>query len=142
MLSYASWLFWSLVLLSMVWTYGMMALRKADIQEFLAETVRFLGVTGFFWWILSKGPFVESMSTIGARAIGQTSYTPNGIVEIGLNILFKVLDYTSVWSPVDSVCGIIIAIVVLSVVVGGRRTLRSTTTKRYLELVRRLWRCS
>ncbi|ARO69805.1 P-type conjugative transfer protein TrbL (plasmid) [Xylella fastidiosa subsp. pauca] len=118
MIHYASWLFWSLVLLSMVWTYGMMALRKADIQEFLAETVRFLGVTGFFWWILSNGPLiahsiVESMSTIGATAIGQTSYTPNGIVEIGLNILFKVLDYTSVWSPVDSVCGIIIAIVVL-----------------------------
>lgn len=63
---------------------------------------------------------------------------PHGRVEICLNILFKVLDYTSVWSPVDSVCGLIIVIDVLSAVVGGRKTLRSTTTKRYLDLVRRL----
>ena len=42
MLSYARY---CLVLspISMVWTYGLMALRKADIQEFLVETVRFCG---------------------------------------------------------------------------------------------------
>ena len=48
MVSYASWLFWGLALISMVWTYGMMALRKADIQEFFAETIRFFGTLGFF----------------------------------------------------------------------------------------------
>lgn len=42
MLEYARYLFWSLALISMVWTYGLMALRKADLQEVLAETVRFL----------------------------------------------------------------------------------------------------
>lgn len=47
MLSYARYLFWSLALISMVWTYGLMALRKADIQEFLAETVRFLWLSVF-----------------------------------------------------------------------------------------------
>ncbi|UIX82206.1 hypothetical protein [Xylella fastidiosa] len=55
-----------------------------------------------------------------------------------MNILFKVLDYTSAWSPVDSVYGIIIVIEVLSAVVGGHKTLRLTTTKRYLDLVLRL----
>jgi type IV secretion system protein VirB6/type IV secretion system protein TrbL len=49
----ASWLFW---LLSMVWTFGMMALRKADIGEFFAELVRFTIFTGFFWWLLTNGP--------------------------------------------------------------------------------------
>ena len=29
----ATWLFWTLVVISMVWTFGMMALRKADIGE-------------------------------------------------------------------------------------------------------------
>ncbi|AIC11244.1 conjugal transfer protein [Xylella fastidiosa] len=48
MVSYASWLFRSLVLLSMVWTYGMMASRKDDIQKFLTETIRFSAVMGFF----------------------------------------------------------------------------------------------
>ena len=31
---HATWLFWTLALISMVWTFGMMALRKADIAEF------------------------------------------------------------------------------------------------------------
>ncbi|HIF0302576.1 TPA: P-type conjugative transfer protein TrbL, partial [Legionella pneumophila] len=43
-----TWLFWGLTLISMVWTYGLMALKKADIGEFLAETVRFFATTGFF----------------------------------------------------------------------------------------------
>lgn len=38
---YASWLFWTLTTISMVWTFGVMALRKADIGEFFAELVRF-----------------------------------------------------------------------------------------------------
>ena len=33
-------LFWSLVLISMVWTFGMMILRKADIGDFFAEFTR------------------------------------------------------------------------------------------------------
>lgn len=44
----ATWLFWLLVTISMVWTFGMMALRKADIGEFFAEFVRFTIFTGFF----------------------------------------------------------------------------------------------
>jgi type IV secretion system protein TrbL len=40
----------------MVWTFGMMALRKADIGEFFAEFVRFTIFTGFFWWLLTNGP--------------------------------------------------------------------------------------
>ncbi|MGK4480058.1 hypothetical protein ACSMDC_17030 [Yersinia enterocolitica] len=54
MVQYASWLFWGMALLSMVWTFGMMALRKADIQEFFAEALRFLSATGFFfgYWLM------------------------------------------------------------------------------------------
>src|SRR5918996_127362 len=46
--SRASWLFWTLTVISMVWTFGMMALSKADIGEFFAEFVRFTVFTGFF----------------------------------------------------------------------------------------------
>jgi type IV secretory pathway TrbL component len=45
----ASWLFWLLVTISMVWTFGLMALRRADIGEFFAEFIRFTVFTGFFW---------------------------------------------------------------------------------------------
>ncbi|KEZ98452.1 conjugal transfer protein, partial [Xanthomonas vasicola pv. vasculorum NCPPB 895] len=121
MVNYASWLFWSLALISMVWTFGMMALKNAGIQEALAEIVRFFAVLGFFWWILSNGPaiadsIVKSMWMIGAKAIGQTTdFTPGGVVQIGFDIFFKVLDQSSVLSPVDSACGIIIAAIILVV---------------------------
>ncbi|MFL9951965.1 P-type conjugative transfer protein TrbL [Paraburkholderia nemoris] len=121
MVSYASWLFWGLALISMVWTFGMMALRKADIQEFFAETIRFFGTLGFFWWILYNGPaigdsIVKSMWIIGAKSIGQTTdFTPGGIVQIGYDIFSKALDQSSVWSPTDSVIGMLMSLVVMIV---------------------------
>jgi type IV secretion system protein VirB6/type IV secretion system protein TrbL len=121
MVNYASWLFWGLVLISMVWTYGMMALRKQDIQEFLAETIRFFATTGFFYWILINAPaigdaIIKSMWDIGAHAVGSsTGFTPGGILDIGFKIFFKVLDESSLWEPVDTAVGIIIALIILCV---------------------------
>jgi P-type conjugative transfer protein TrbL len=121
MVIYASWLFWGLALISMVWTFGMLALKNGGIQEALAEIVRFFTVLGFFWWILSNGPaiadsIVKSMWMIGAKAIGQsTDFTPGGIVQIGYDIFTKALDQSSVWSPTDSVVGLLMALVVMIV---------------------------
>ncbi|VBG94388.1 putative plasmid conjugal transfer protein [Burkholderia pseudomallei] len=121
MVSYGSWLFWGLAIISMVWTYGMMAVRRADIQEFFAESIRFFGTLGFFWWVLYNGPaignaIVKSMWTIGAKAIGQaTDFTPGGIVQIGYDIFAKALDQSSVWSPADSVVGLLMALIVMLV---------------------------
>ncbi|KWC74559.1 conjugal transfer protein TrbL [Burkholderia cepacia] len=121
MVSYGSWLFWGLALVSMVWTYGMMAMRRSDIQEFFAESIRFFGTLGFFWWILYHGPaigdaIVKSMWMIGAKAIGQaTDFTPGGIVQIGYDIFAKALDQSSIWSPTDSVVGLLMALVVMLV---------------------------
>ena len=108
----ATWLFWTLALISMVWTFGLMALRKADIGEFYAEFVRFTIFTGFFWWLLTNGPnfaadIMNSLRTIAGNASGTgSSLTPSGIVDIGFDIFFKALDQSSVWSPVDSVAGL------------------------------------
>ncbi|HHW4674385.1 MAG TPA: P-type conjugative transfer protein TrbL [Xylella fastidiosa subsp. pauca] len=118
---YASWLFWSLALLSMVWTYGMMALRKADIQEFLAETIRFFAVMGFFWWLLINAPamstaIIDSLRQIAANATGLgNTLSPSGIVDIGFDITSKVIDDSSIRSPVNSAVGIIASTVILIV---------------------------
>nr|BCT98760.1 P-type conjugative transfer protein TrbL [uncultured bacterium] len=104
----ASWLFWTLVVISMVWTFGMMALRKADIGEFFAEFVRFTIFTGFFWWLLINGPnfavsIMQSLSQLGASAgglpstPGQLGITPSGIVDIGFKIFGQIIDNMSFW---------------------------------------------
>ncbi|WNY20315.1 P-type conjugative transfer protein TrbL [Xylella fastidiosa] len=118
---YASLLFWSLSLLSMTWTYGMMVLRKADIQEFLAETIRFFAIMGFFWWLLINAPamstaIINSLRQIASNATGLgNTLSPSGIVDIGFDITSKVIDDSSIWSPVNSAVGIIASTVILIV---------------------------
>ncbi|KTD38612.1 conjugal transfer protein trbL [Legionella nautarum] len=119
--AYASWLFWSLTLISMVWTYGFMALRKADLQEFFAETIRFFVVTGFFFWLLENGPaiamsIIDSLRQIASKASGLNKLvSPSGIVDIGFDIASKVVDASSIWSPASTTVGLIMAAVILVV---------------------------
>ncbi|MGJ0637189.1 P-type conjugative transfer protein TrbL [Xenorhabdus bovienii] len=121
MVSYGLWVFWGLVLISMVVTYGMMALKRADIQEFFAETIRFLTVTGFFAWILVNGPAIaisimNTLRKIAANASGLSDgLSPSGIVDIGFDIASKVVDKSSIWSPADSTVGLLIATAILIV---------------------------
>jgi type IV secretion system protein TrbL len=114
----ASWLFWTLAIISMVWTFGFMAFRKADIGEFFAEFIRFTIFTGFFWWLLTNGPkfatsIIDSLKKLGGQATGLGGLSPSGIVDIGFKIFGKVIDQSSLWSPVDSGVGIIIGAVIL-----------------------------
>ncbi len=117
--SAATWLFWTLTVISMVWTFGFMAMRKADLGDFFAEFVRFTIFTGFFWWLLTNGPnfaksIMDGLRQVGSNATGLTSaLSPSGIVDIGFAIFNKVLENSSMWSPVDSAVGIILAASVL-----------------------------
>jgi P-type conjugative transfer protein TrbL len=104
---YASWLFWTLILISMVWTFGMMALRKADIGEFFAEFIRFTMFTGFFWWLLENGPhfaidIINSLRDIGAAAGATRTLTPSAPIDIAFDIIGKAADNYSVLSPIDN----------------------------------------
>lgn len=122
----ASWLFWTLVLMSMVWTFGMMALRKADLGEFFAEFIRFTIFTGLFWWLLMNGPhfastIYDSLRQLASHAAGLgNQLSPSGIVDIGFCIFGKVISHSSLWSPTNSLAGILMgaAILVILALVG------------------------
>lgn len=117
----ATWLFWTLVIISMIWTFGILAIRKADIGEFYAEFVRFTICTGFFWWALTNGPafstsIMSSLRQVAAEASGlPNNLAPSGIVDIGFDIFFKVLDMSTIWKPIDSATGLVISGIVLVV---------------------------
>lgn len=121
LLAYARYLFWSLALISMVWTYGLMALRRADIQEFLAETVRFFVIVGFFYWLLENGPAIataimDSMRKLAANASGIDAHvSPSDIVDVGFDIVSKAIDNSSIWSPAATTVGLIVAGLILVV---------------------------
>jgi len=115
----ATYLFWVLATISMVWTFGMLHLRRADVGEFYGEFIRFAVFTGFFNWLLINGPqfatdIINSMKVIGANASGNANaLTPSTVADIGFNIFFRVLDQSTVWQPVDSAAGIIISLIIL-----------------------------
>ena len=118
-LNYASWMFWVLALISMVWTFGFMALQKADIQEFFREMLKFIVTLGFFFWLLINGPsiassIIESLRQLAASASGLSSHiSPSSIVDVGFDIVSKAIDNSSIWSPAATTVGLIVAGIIL-----------------------------
>ncbi|HFM1927048.1 TPA: P-type conjugative transfer protein TrbL, partial [Escherichia coli] len=118
---YANWLFWGLVLISMVWTFGMMAMQGEGLTGVLAEIVRFFAVIGFFYYLLINGPsisqsIINSMRQLAANALGiSTGISPSSIVDMAFAILTKVSSVASIWSPMISTIMITVAIIVLVV---------------------------
>lgn len=116
---YASWLFWTLALLSMIWTFCLLALRRAEIMEFFAELMTFFIGTGFFYWLLINGPaiskaIISSFRQIAATASGlNQAISPSSIVDVGFDIVSKVVDNSSIWSPAATTVGLIVAGIIL-----------------------------
>ena len=117
----ATFLFWSLATISMVWTFGMMHLRRAEIGEFFGEFIKFIVFTGFFNWLLLNGPkmataIINSMKSMGETASGNAAaLSPSGIADIGFAIFFSMVDNSTIMQPIDSAVGIIIATIILIV---------------------------
>lgn len=117
---YASWLFWTLVVISMVWTFGMMALRKADIGEFFAELVRFTITTGFFWWLAINGPdfsmdIINSLRTMAAEASGlPRGLNPSTPIDIAFDIIAKAAQSYSFTSPMDNLSIFLTSLAILA----------------------------
>ena len=114
----ATRLFWSLAVISMVWTFGLMALRKADIGELFAETLRYVIFTGLFFFLLLNAPAIatsimSSLKQLAGDAAGVPGLSPSGIVDVGFKIFSTVIDNSSLWEPVDTAIGAIVAILIL-----------------------------
>ena len=118
---YANWLFWGLVLISMVWTFGMIAMKGGGFQDLLAEVVRFFAINGFFFFILKNGPaisksIIDSLRELAGIALGTgNGISPSSIVDMAFVILTKVSSAASIWSPMISTIMITVAIIVLVV---------------------------
>lgn len=120
-LNHATWLFWLLVTINLVWTFGMMALQKADLPDFFREFIKFTITTGFFWWVLLNGPVMatdiyQSMMKIGADAGAlPNGLSPSSIIDIGFEISARVNNVLTIWDPIDSLVVILAGVAILIV---------------------------
>jgi type IV secretion system protein TrbL len=115
---YATWLFWTLGMISLVWTGGTLILKKADIGEFFAEFIRFILFFGFFLWLLRNAAdigaaIIHSMMMIGSTASRTVIADPSAIMDIGFQIFHTVMEQTTILSPTDSIVGALLAIIIL-----------------------------
>ncbi len=117
-------LFWSLVLISMVWTFGIMLLRKADIGDFFAEFTRFIIFTGFYFWLLTNavsghniaGTIIVSMQQLGGTAAGLPGgANHSSIVDTGVLIWTQATNNLTLMQPVDSLIAVVISLIILVV---------------------------
>jgi type IV secretion system protein TrbL len=118
---HATTIFWLLVLISMVWTFGILALRRADIGEVFAEMVRFIMFTGLYFWLLTNGPtfakdIVNSLFSIGSEAGANSNpLNPTDILAVGFKIYDKTFASMNWMNVGNSVVAGVLAIVILAV---------------------------
>ena len=73
--SMATWLLFSLAVISYTWAGGMLILRGADIQEFFTELVGLVMTTGLWYWFIQQSPalaqnIVQGWVWMGSQASG------------------------------------------------------------------------
>lgn len=113
---YAERLFWSLAACSLVWTGITLALKKADILDFMGELIRFTITTGFFYWLLRNGTdiaisIVTSLQQAGA-AVGGGDGTSRGntVLQLALTFSNAAANNASFWDPKMAVMWTLIAL--------------------------------
>ena len=87
----ATWLFFTLGAISLVWTGISLVLRKGDIADFFSEFIRFILFFGFFLWLLRNGiqmgtDLINSFTQLGSQASGAGAVSPSGLVQVAFDL--------------------------------------------------------
>lgn len=117
-------LFWTLALISLVWTMGMLIVRQ-DIGEMLMELLRFIIVTGIFYWLLINAStrqggegFVDAivnsfLNMANTDPTASLTTNANNIFRKGMNVFYHVVVETADGDEPDRILSGGIATVIL-----------------------------
>lgn len=122
LLSHATTLFWILAFIEFTWAMIGLAFRANDMGDWAATIVNQILFIGFFYWLLLNSTsislaLVDSFKQAGSQAAGISGISPTDVFQIGVELIKKLLDAVSAWSPIDSL-GILIAAIVIMVCFG------------------------
>lgn len=114
----ATWLFFILATISMVWTFSQLMFHRSSFAEFFGEFIRFIMFMGFFLWLLRNGPamasaIIKSLVQIGEQASGQGGSSPSSIVDVGFQVVTVATQSFDILSPFVSLGILIISFVIL-----------------------------
>lgn len=119
----ATRLFWTLAIISLVWTGISLIFRKGDLSDFFAEFIRFILFIGFFWWLLKMGPtfasaILDSFHQLGGTAANSSvSLTPSGIVDHAFS-LWEVAEPMVLNLPLKIIIPAYLLLIVVTILIG------------------------
>lgn len=110
------YVFWSLVAIDFVLTFGYMAIKGTDFAEIFYELVRKVIIIGFFLFLFVTVDLMDyipkSFSQLANNAIG-VDIEPDNILELGVDIVANIWKGISMWSPADSFSLVFSGIIIL-----------------------------
>lgn len=118
-LNAAKRLFWMLATMSLVWSMGVLLLRRADFGEFFLELFRFMLFTGLFYWLLTEASTADGFvyaifdSFKEMSGVGDAPARGDTIIQIGLDIYYKALEQSQNWGEADTLVNVILCTIIV-----------------------------
>ena len=89
-------LFLSLALIGIVWSFGQMALKGAELNNLIFELLKCCMTVGFFWWLITEAGDVifnlfSNFTNWGAKQTGFNPSNPAELVNKGTDIALELI---------------------------------------------------
>ncbi|EJC2916662.1 P-type conjugative transfer protein TrbL [Campylobacter coli] len=112
------WVFWTLVVIDLVWTFGLKALSGFEFGDFLATLIKKIMYIGIFLFLFNTDQWLQilfnSFSQLATNVNNGIDVKPNNIISTAIDVVITILQSASIFSPVKSffiaISGIIILI--------------------------------
>ncbi|HEF9416228.1 TPA: P-type conjugative transfer protein TrbL [Campylobacter coli] len=112
------WVFWTLVAIDLIWTFGLKALSGFEFGEFLTTLIKKIIYIGIFLFLFNTDQWLQiifnSFSQLATNVNNGIDVKPNNIISTAIDVVITILQSASIFSPVQSffiaISGIIILI--------------------------------
>lgn len=111
------WVFWTLVVIDLVWTFGLKALSGFEFGEFVATLIKKVMYIGIFLLLFNTDQWLQiifnSFSQLATSVNNGIDVKPDNILENAFQIVLIILKSMSLTSPGESFFKVIIGILIL-----------------------------
>lgn len=111
------WVFWTLVVIDLVWTFSLKALSGFEFGEFVATLIKKVMYIGIFLFLFNTDQWLQiifnSFSQLATSVNNGIDVKPDNILENAFQIVLIILKSMSLTSPGESFFKVIIGILIL-----------------------------
>ena len=113
-------LFWTLATIGLVWNGADLIIKRGEVGDFFAMFMKWLVVTGFFWWLLFNSvaisqAVVDGLKQMAGLASGTSANVDMGqLVENGCTMFGNAVDHMSTMHPVTDILSVALALAALA----------------------------